>query len=294
MQAIPGITIKQTKPALDSIKRAEDLKELEERPMWIKAFLGGPSGAGKTHSSITLPRDDGKPLLLIDLDNRWETVREEMRAGLVEVKTIFDPEPTSPKAWDELEKLRKELWALARKNEFPYSGIIEDGLSQLSSYAKNSAVTLRGKDGKDNTGLGGTPSQGHWGAQISYVEKHVNSIRNLPCHYVLNGHFDIEKNEDDGKLRVMPKITKSLRSVIPSWFNEVYLCWRKADGSKMRYFWTTAGTEMYEFFKSTLNTRQMLWEDPIEIDFGTKLDWWNGPLVGFAKLVELRKNKLGV
>jgi hypothetical protein len=147
-------------------------------------------------------------------------------------------------------------------------------------------LTLRGKDGKDSTGIGGTPSQGHWGAQISYVQRHINSVRNLPCHYILTGHFDIEKNDDDGKMHVMPKVTKSLRSVIPSWFNEVYYCWRKeGEKHKMEYYWTTAGTELYEFFKSTLNNKQRFWSDPIRIDF-------NHSPVGFERLLAYRKGEL--
>jgi hypothetical protein len=108
-------------------------------PMLIKGFLGGLSGSGKTQSAITLPKSVEKPLLLIDLDNRWETVRDEVEAGLVKVHTIFDPNPLSPTAWDQLEKLRNELWAMAQKGEFPYSGVIEDGLSMLSAYAINSS-----------------------------------------------------------------------------------------------------------------------------------------------------------
>jgi len=261
-------------------------------PFYIKGFLGGMTGSGKTQSAVTLPGASAEhPILLVDLDNRWETVRDLVEAGLVKVITIFESDPESPKAWAKLERLRQELWAEVNNGKFSYSGIIEDGLSMLSTYAKNSAVTLRGKDGKDNTGIGGAPSPGHWGAQIAYVEKHVNAMRNLPCHYVLTGHFDTEKNEDDGKMYIMPKITKSLRPTIPSWFNEVYYCHRKASketSGKVDYFWTTAGTELYEFFKSTMNTRQQFWNDPIQIEFPKRPDWWNGEPVGWRKLMRLR------
>jgi hypothetical protein len=268
----------------------KDNAAISAPPFFIKGFLGGLTGSGKTQSALTLPgKSLERPLLLIDLDNRWETARDLVEAGLVKVVTIFDQDPESPKAWNKLERLRQELWAAVNNGTFPYSGIIEDGLSMLASYAKNSAVTLRGKDGKDNTGIGGAPSPGHWGAQVAYIEKHVNSLRNLPCHYILTGHFDIEKNEEDGKLHVMPKVTKSLRPVIPSWFNEVYYCHRKqgTDG-RVEYYWTTAGTEMYEFFKSTMNLRQQYWIDPIKVDFPKRADWWNGEPVGFSKLVKTR------
>lgn len=267
-------------PVLDSLVGAQELHDVPP-PLFIKGFLGGPSGSGKTQSSITLPLVESKPLLLVDYDNRWETVRDEIESGLVKLVTIYDPDPNSPKGWDQAERLRKELWAAAR-GEFPFSGVIEDGLTSMLRLAMNSALTLRGKDGRDSTGLGGTPSQGHWGAQIMYLHRHINSVRNLPCHYILTGHFDIEKDEDDGKIKVMPKVTRSLRTEVPSWFNEVYNCYRIADKDRIRYFWMTGGTGTYEFFKSTLNNKGRYWKDPVEIDF-------SNPPVGFERLIALRK-----
>jgi len=107
-------------------------------------------------------------------------------------------------------------------------------------------------------------------------------MRNLPCHYVINGHFDLEKDEDDGKIKILPKITRSLRTEFPSWFNEVYFCHREqGTEGKVHYYWTTAGTGKYDFFKSTLNNKQRYWKDPIEINFD------DSP-VGFERLLQLR------
>lgn len=268
-------------PVLSEVKRFDPAKPEEARPFFIKAMLCGMTGSGKRQSASTLPKSKEHPLLLIDFDNRWETLRDEYEAGTIDVITLFDEDPGSPDAWDRAEDLKKELWASVRAGTFKYSGIIEATLSQMSRRAMNSALTLRGKDGKDSTGLGGTPSQGHWGAQIQYVVRHLESMRNLPCHYVLTAHFDLEKDEDDGKIKILPKITKSLRTEVPSWFNEVYLCSRETDKSGMKYFWTTAGTGQYDFFKSTMNNKQKYWDDPILIDFKKEP-------VGFELLMEKR------
>ena len=169
-------------------KRRPVLDELNDTPppeMFIRGCLLGPTGSGKTQSLATLPSSPERPGLLVDFDNRWETLRDEIEKGLVKPLTIFDEDPDSAKGWDKAERLRKELWAIARKGEFPYSWIAEDGLSAMARLAMNSALTLDNK-----RGLGGAPAKQHWMPQIHYLIKHINSMRNLPCHYVICGHLD--------------------------------------------------------------------------------------------------------
>ena len=265
-------------PILSKVMTDEQAKSTSLR--LIKAALMGPTGSGKTQSSITLPKTIEKPLLLVDFDNRWETVREQVEEGTVKVLTLFDPDPASPKAWNEAEDLRKELWTLARKGDFPYSGVIEDGLSMMARIAMNSALLLDNK-----RGLGGAPAKQHYMPQIQFLVKHINSMRMLPCHYILNTHFEMLVDESEGKIKILPKVTRSLRTELPSWFNETYYCHREqGKDNKINYFWTTAGTGKYDFFKSTLNNKQKFWKDPIEIDFD------KSP-VGFEKLIELRFGK---
>ena len=81
----------KSEPALNKVLTKDNAKT-EAPPFFFKVFLGGNSGAGKTQSSITLPKTEEKPLLLIDYDNRWETVRDEVEAGLVVVKSILPDE----------------------------------------------------------------------------------------------------------------------------------------------------------------------------------------------------------
>ena len=245
----------------------------------IKGCLMGPSGSGKTQSSITLPLSADKPILLIDYDGRAETVAGEEH---VEVIKLYDTDPDSPKAWDRGEDLRNELWVLARSGDFPYSGVIEDALTMMATVAMNSALTLTGKDGTLKRGLGGAPAKQHYMPQIQYIKKHINSMRNLPCHYVLNCHFDLLPMDEGNELKIVPKITKSLRTEVPSWFNEVYFCYREeGQPGKINYFWNTTGTGSHEYFKSTLNNKQRFWEGDIQVDF-------DKTPVGFGKLLSLR------
>lgn len=249
-----------------------------DRSYLIKGCILGHTGSGKTQASVTLPLVEGKSLLLIDYDGRSEVVAGEPH---VEIISVFDPDPTSPRAWDDGEKLRKELWAIAKKGDFPYSGVIEDSLSMVGTIAMNSALLLDAK-----RGLGGAPAQQHWLPQIHFLRKHINSMRMLPCHYLLNGHFDFLGEEATGELKLLPKITKSLRTELPSWFNETYYAYRERgkgkDGkAKLQYFWITGGSGKYEFFKSTLNHLGKYWNDPVEINFDDQP-------TGFEKLMKIR------
>ena len=267
---------------LDEAYEATDLKATIG---WIKAALLGPTGSGKTQSSITLPRrkllteDEERPLLMLDFDGRSATIAGEPMLRIID---LFEEDPDSPRGWDKGERLRKELWTLAREGNFPYSGVIEEGLTSMGRISMNSAVTL---GPPEKRGLGGAPAKHHWLPQIQYLYKHINSMRMLPCHYLITGHFDMFTDEDTGKTKYLPKVTRSLRTEFPSWFNETYYSHREGGKEgKVHYFWNTAGTGLYDFFKSTLNNKQKFWVDPIEIDFEKEP-------VGFADLVERRFGK---
>jgi len=236
----------------------------------VNALMVGPSGSGKTQSALSHP---GRKLL-IDYDGRWEVA-----AGWpnTEIIKLFDPDPDSPRGWLQAEKLKKELWYMARRETFPYDAIIEAGLSSMLKYCMNWSLTLNPK-----TGLGGAPAMHHYGPQMFNVEQHVRSMKQLPCSYVLEAHVEYIEMETEADVLFLPKATGKMRTAIPGWFNECYQCFsdKKKDG-KIHYYWNTSGTGKWDFLKSTLNNLGKYWTDPIEIDFDAET-------TGFAKLLDLR------
>ena len=236
----------------------------------IKGMLAGPSGTGKTQSAATLP---GK-LLFVDYDGRSETL-----AGLpnVDILDCYDADPKSPKAWMKAEEIKKEIWSQIRAKSFPYSGVIEDGLTQMLRYCMNWSLLLDPK-----RGLGGSPAKQHYMPQMTNVANHILSLKSAPIHYIITAHLEIIEDEQMGGLKYLPKATGKMRTEIPSWFNECYSCSRQRDEKgNLRYYWTTAGHGRWDFLKSTLNQLGKHWEDPIEIDF-------NKPRVGFQELLNIR------
>lgn len=247
----------------------------------LKALLGGPSGGGKTQSVVTLPlerwqeekppeealevlgeefiEEPLKPILVLDFDGRAEVLAGEEN---IKILRLFDPNPNSPKGWRAGEKIRKELWALAKKGVFPFSGVVEDSLSSMGDSAMNEALTYD----TEHLGLGGAPGRSHWMPQITFLKNHINSMRMLPCHYILTCHLEPMQEEETGVIKIYPKVTRSLKSVIPTWFNETYFVNRIKKKGKVIYYWNTAGTGKNDFFKSTLNAQGKFWSDPVIIN----------------------------
>jgi hypothetical protein len=265
----------------------------------IKALILGPSGSGKTTSAITLPprgatsREEvyGK-VLLIDCDNRAASV-----AGFknVEVLPCHEPNPKSPKAWQRLLDIKTELDTYARKaaqgkEDFPYDGIVGDGISSMGRIAMYSALLLDPK-----RGLGGSPAKHHYPPQMKYMADLINGMLTLPCHVIFTGHPLLIDDEATGGIHYVPKMFgKHLRAEAPAWFSECYLAEKEPtvkDGKAKDLFkWMTSGTDEYRDFKSSLNQLGHYWSDPVVIDMEAFL---RGEPTGFADLVGRRFGKEG-
>lgn len=262
---------------LDNTRKTEELTSFEQ---WkCRGVICGPSGSGKTQSVATFPRffkGKEKPVLLIDYDGRYQTLAGESNLELI---SFFDPDPRSPKAWINAENLRRELWGLV-KGEFPYSLVVEDGMTQMGRYAMNWALLL-----SEKRGLGGVPAEQHYLPQMKAFSDHILSMKELPCHYLLLGHLEMIEDKEEGSIKYLPKaIGKSSRTELAGWFDETYYSWRTAgktvnDGPQ--YFWTTQGTGKMDFCKSSLNTRGKYWKDPVKIDFSQEV-------TGFSWLIRKR------
>ncbi len=238
-----------------------------------KVYLAGRSGTGKTQGTMSLP---GRKLL-IDIDNRAEAFRDWPGVKIIE---CHDPDPKSPKAWDKLRKVQAGIIKDIKNDDFPFETIIYDGLTMMGRIAMNWALLLDSK-----RGLGGSPAKQHYGPQMDTLSRFVISSLTLPRHICYTGHVELHEDQDGGPALFYPKITGKLRTELPNWFNESYMCYRNEDKEgKMVYKWLTKGGGKYEFFKSSLNTLGKFWEDPVVIDFDKKI-------VGFEDLLERRFGK---
>jgi hypothetical protein len=242
----------------------------------IKALLVGKPGAGKTTSAgRTLP----KPLLVIDYDNRAESL-----AGVPGVSILkILPDAKSSMIWKEkAETLTEELWTAVRKKTLEYKSILESGLTSMNRMSMYWALLLDPK-----RGLGGSPALQHYGPQMKNLQDHILSMLALPVNYVLEAHYEIVEDEEEGGTIFLPKLYgKGSRTELPGLFNECYHCYHISDKTgREKYYWHTSGFGRFDFMKSSINNPLgRYWTDPIEINLDSEP-------AGFQKLLELRFGK---
>ena len=242
----------------------------------IKCLMVGKTGSGKTTSTaFTLP----KPVLVLDYDNRAESL-----AGFEGIKIIkIVPDVRKPMRWREgVEKLTDELWTAVREEKLEYKSILEAGLTSMNRMAMYWALLLDPK-----RGLGGSPAMQHYGPQIKNLQDHILSMLALPVNYVLEAHYELVKDEEEGRTTFLPLLFgQKARTELPGMFNECYHCYHVTDEKehKEKYFWHTSGFGRFDFMKSSLNQLGKYWKDPIEVDLSVEP-------AGFQKLLQLRFKK---
>jgi len=267
--------------AKDFTNEVESLEESEIDPETYKPKILalGNTGAGKSTLGATFA---GKKLL-IDYDGRADSL-----IGFPNIKVIkvFDGNPTSPKAWTKATDIRKWLWSLARRKDqpFPYSFIMEGGLTSMGTYCMYHSLLLDPK-----RGLGGSPGKQHYGPWIKYMGDHIRAMHALPCGYFLEGHLNFVEDENTSEMQVFPKVFgRQFKTELPSIFNEVWLCHKDRDPkTRKATFWVdTEGSGIYNFFRSALNRRGLYWTSPVSVDLSEEP-------AGISKLLQLRFGKKG-
>ncbi len=238
-----------------------DNNSLTREKFLYRVLLVGHTGTGKSTVATTLK---GKKLIL-DLDGRKEsieglpTITPEDR-----VIQILEPDPKSPSAWSRLDKLGKYLWYQVRSGTFDWKILNIQGLTAINRYCMNWCLLLDPK-----RGLGGSAAKQHYGPHIKNLSDFFLSILSLPCHVIVESHFNIIDDEESGGSILLPKVYgQQQRTELPGWFNEVWLTEKSFDDKKGRnkYFIHTSGHDRYDFFKSALNQLGRFWKDPVEID----------------------------
>ena len=271
----------------------------------FKGMLVGPSKGGKTTLSVTLPQKEGKPHLLIDTDNRWQSIAGTKGVEVLSVMDLASSQSIKPgmtvddistdsmvRAWSILNDINNELWLSARKGEhdFPYSSVISDGLSSLNRLALIFVLSLKEKaDGTEMSyGLAGAPAKQHFGPQMHILSQLLFSLKALPCHYILTGHLELFEDKKKGTIFWLPRIIGNTRNEIGSWFDETWECESRPNNEKgtQTYIINTFGSGTRKFLGSSLNKQGKVWKPPVEFNLS------ESPC-GIEKLISLRFGKKG-
>lgn len=202
-------------------KRAEDIRRMYEedpRNKTFNAIIFGPLKVGKTSLIRTCP----KPVLIHSFDpNGTLVLRDLIESGEVLADTRFEREdPFAPKAcrlWED------EFGYLYRKDFFKHVGtFVIDSMTTFNQIVMLEVIRRAAKT-KKNRVIGEAPQEQDWLPAMSFIENYMRKFLSLPCHCILLGHADQQKDKEGNTVGDLGIMTiGKLRERIPALFSEIY------------------------------------------------------------------------
>jgi len=195
----------------DIMQRYQD----EEVAQWHKFLILGDYGTGKTYLTQTAP----KPVLIHSFDPGGSTTLRDVVAtpendtGIYVVSFESD-DPRNPTAYKEWEKTMDQ-WT--KNNWFDsINTFVIDSFSLWSLAMINQLNKQLGRSG-------GIPALQDYQIIRNNIRDWILRISGLPCHFIMTGHLTLEKDETSGHAETAIDTFKSLRSILPKLFDEIYV-----------------------------------------------------------------------
>lgn len=79
------------------------------------------------------------------------------------------------------------------------------------------------------------PSQQDYGYYLNFIKKFLSELVSLPCNLVMTAHIEIKKDDKTGALLRLPMASGKISSLLPIYFEEVYMSYVEGEGDKRRY-----------------------------------------------------------
>lgn len=258
------------KPEPVARKSAKDVTINTE---WMKVFLTGDYGTGKSIMASTFPTTG----FVFDADDTMQSYR-----GL-----DFDYEtlPLTAAGWVTFEKTVREVKqdVLAKK----YATVVVDSTTSLTDIAMERALQLDPK----RTAEGGPIWNVHFMMVRNLMEGKLRQIVSWPCNIIIIAHLYIEKDEKTGAIvGIEPLLTGQLSQMIPGYFGEVYCSFTRQVASKVagkppetEYYVRTVPRGYYKA-RSRLSGVERLLPDEIDNSYQALIEAYN-------KRTEAKKGK---
>lgn len=212
-------------------------KDLTLDTTFIKAFVSGPVGAGKSSFAATFPT----PAFLFDFDK-----------GAITFKGLdFDYEQydISPTGWVKFEKDLKQLIEDVKAGK--YKTVILDSTSALMDIAMERALQLDPKRSATNGPLWNV----HYGMVKNLIEGKMRQLISLNCNILVLGHLKTKTDEAGNVIEIEPLLTGDLSVRLPGYFDEVYIATTQLKGGKTEYVLQT-GTKGLLKARSRISGRE--------------------------------------
>lgn len=193
---------------------------------YVKAFLKGPTGSGKT-------------FLAASATQIWRTLYIDVEGGL------FSAFPTVRKENVEVRLIREsdagEFFgrladAVAEAESGKYEAIVLDSLTEVAGrmeddYAAKSAT--------------GKVEFGDWFDMLGRLKRLCRRLRDCACHTIVTS-LTKPTGKDEGTTIFEPALSGQAASIVPSMFDTVGLCRKMTAKGQSSYVFTTDGPSIYQ------------------------------------------------
>lgn len=187
-------------------------KDVKPDSTFLKAFVCGDSGTGKSVFAGTFP----KPIYLFNFDDAI--------LSYMGLDVEYEDYPLSAQGWVKFEKDFNALRKLAKDDEFPYKTVVIDSITSWSDIAMERALSLDPK----RSPTGGPMWNVHYGMVKNLLEGKVRQLLDLPANIVVIGHLTkLTDGETGSIIGIEPMLTGQLSAKVPAYFDEVYYATNK-------------------------------------------------------------------
>ncbi len=177
-----------------------------------RTLVWGPSGSGKTWSLRTWPR----PLLIADFDIGVECLSGEKD---IYFESFHEPDPFHPQALDNFRK-----WLGERMGELKEGKYKSFALDSATFLSRSVMYAILGQAQR----AGQNPQIQDYGSFAIKFENIMSQLLALPLHLVLTAHDEMVKDEDCGKVFVLPyMIGRKIPRQVGIWFREIYYAYKR-------------------------------------------------------------------
>lgn len=182
-------------------------KELKTEMEFLRLFLCGESGTGKSVFASTCP----EKMFLLNFDNSAISYRGK--------DCDYENYEASPAGWLKYEKDHINLKKKFKEDPTCYQTVILDSTTSMTEVAMERALQLDPKRSKTNGPLWNV----HYGMVKNLISGKIRQLLELPCNIVVIGHLiRIIDNDSGAVVGVEPMLNGDLSMRLPSWFDEVY------------------------------------------------------------------------